>query len=120
MALSAIRSAEVYASAVSRTPGPVSVSEKARVVSSCKTGDNGELLTVALDVYSEDTALIKEVMEILIIELSSQQRVSVHCKPRMSVRDCVLSVVYALPGVRGVRFWNFLAAALSGVSIRQV
>lgn len=75
MALSAILSAEVYASAVSRTPGPVSVSWE---VVNIEIHGIIKQLTVALDRDVETQALVEQVLEVLIVQLCPQKRVSVH------------------------------------------
>ena len=75
IALSAILSAEVYASAVSRTPGPVSVSWKCVSIELHRIIKR---LTVALDWNVETQALVEQALEIVIVKLRPQKGISMH------------------------------------------
>lgn len=68
MALSAIRKAFVYASAVSNTPGPVSVSMTYQI--RCRT--TAAQRTMAFDVDLKFDTLIEQLAEVTLIKLSTQ------------------------------------------------
>ena len=73
MALSAILSAEVYANAVSSTPGPVSVSEHEIVIHLVQVWIClAERLTMPFNRHLKFRTSIEQVMEIVIVQLCSE------------------------------------------------
>lgn len=62
--------------------------------------------------------LVKEVMEVVVVELSTKQRVTVHWKHENMNKERITMPpkVCLLPEVSGWRFENFFSARLSGVS----
>ena len=72
IALSAILRAEVYASAVSRTPGPVSVSVPWKIPLTFYLSNQRKRLTMAFYGNLEFQALVEEIMEVLVVKLRSK------------------------------------------------
>jgi hypothetical protein len=78
-ALSAIRPESVYAKAVSKTPGPVSVSTDISSSTSPELRREGKL-TMRFYLDSKVGSLVIELVVVVHIQRSSEHRVPVHCE----------------------------------------
>lgn len=59
--------------------------------------------------------LVKDVVEVIVVELGAEKRVSVHC--RMSMYAGAWGAANVLPAVSGCRLINFFSATEFGVSV---